>query len=302
MLADERVDVVHLTTPNHLHHPQVKAVLAAGKHVVCEKPLAMTSAESAELLRLAESSGVVHCTNYNLRFYPLSHEARARVASGRDRPCLERARHVRPGLAAPADRLELAARPRARRLAARRRRHRHALVRPDGLDHRPPRRRRLRRPLHRARGAARSDRPSRDLRGRRRRRAGRSPDVDRGHRPRAAALRGRHPGAGDDLAGERRAEEPPHLGARRLRGRAGLEHGAARGALARSQGHPERDPPAGPRAHVRPAARGLSRPATPRGSPTRSSSSTARCTAPSRPAGCPRSPTSRRSRTGTKRS
>ena len=51
MLADERVDVVHLTTPNHLHHPQVKAVLAAGKHVVCEKPLAMTSAESAELLR-----------------------------------------------------------------------------------------------------------------------------------------------------------------------------------------------------------------------------------------------------------
>ena len=82
MLADERVDVVHLTTPNHLHHPQVKAVLAAGKHVVCEKPLAMTSAESAELLRLAESSGVVHCTNYNLRFYPLSHEARARVAGG----------------------------------------------------------------------------------------------------------------------------------------------------------------------------------------------------------------------------
>ena len=54
MLADERVEVVHLTTPNHLHYPQVKAVLAAGKHVVCEKPLALTSEESGELLRLAE--------------------------------------------------------------------------------------------------------------------------------------------------------------------------------------------------------------------------------------------------------
>jgi hypothetical protein len=46
MLADDRVQVVHLTTPNHLHYPQVKAVLAAGKHVVCEKPLALTSEES----------------------------------------------------------------------------------------------------------------------------------------------------------------------------------------------------------------------------------------------------------------
>jgi predicted dehydrogenase len=82
MLEDERVRVVHLTTPNHLHHPQVKAVLAAGKHVVCEKPLALTSAESSELLRLAEESGLVHCTNYNIRFYPLLHEARQRVLDG----------------------------------------------------------------------------------------------------------------------------------------------------------------------------------------------------------------------------
>ena len=82
MLDDDRVRVVHLTTPNHLHHPQVKAVLAAGKHVVCEKPLALTSAESSELLRLAEESGLVHCTNYNIRFYPLLHEARQRVLDG----------------------------------------------------------------------------------------------------------------------------------------------------------------------------------------------------------------------------
>jgi predicted dehydrogenase len=82
MLEDDRVRVVHLTTPNHLHYPQVKDVLAAGKHVVCEKPLALTSAESGELLRLAEASGLVHCTNYNIRFYPLLHEARRRVLDG----------------------------------------------------------------------------------------------------------------------------------------------------------------------------------------------------------------------------
>ena len=82
LLADPKVDVVHVTTPNHLHHGQVRDALAAGKHVVCEKPLATTSAESAELLELAQKSGLVHCTNFNLRFYPIAHQARALVASG----------------------------------------------------------------------------------------------------------------------------------------------------------------------------------------------------------------------------
>jgi predicted dehydrogenase len=82
LLANESVDVVHLTTPNHLHYEQVKQALAAGKHVVCEKPLATTAAESAELLELAERSGLVHCTNFNIRFYPMVQEARARVHAG----------------------------------------------------------------------------------------------------------------------------------------------------------------------------------------------------------------------------
>jgi predicted dehydrogenase len=82
LLADDRVDVVHVTTPNHLHHPQVKQALAAGKHVVCEKPLALTSAESRELLELAETAGVVHCTNFMARFYPLAQQARALVRDG----------------------------------------------------------------------------------------------------------------------------------------------------------------------------------------------------------------------------
>ena len=80
-LADPAVDVVHLTSPNHLHYPQVKQALAAGKHVVCEKPLALDSTQSAELLELAERSGLVHCTNFNIRFYPQCQEARDRVGA-----------------------------------------------------------------------------------------------------------------------------------------------------------------------------------------------------------------------------
>jgi predicted dehydrogenase len=82
MLADDRVDVVHITSPNHLHHTHAKAALAAGKHVVCEKPLAMTSAESAELVRLAESSGLINAVNFNIRFYPLCQHLHEMVREG----------------------------------------------------------------------------------------------------------------------------------------------------------------------------------------------------------------------------
>ena len=82
-LADPAVDVVHLAVPNHLHAPYAKAALAAGKHVLCEKPLAMTSGESAELASLARGSGRVAAVNYNLRFYPLVYEARELLRAGR---------------------------------------------------------------------------------------------------------------------------------------------------------------------------------------------------------------------------
>jgi len=82
LLTDPNVTVVHLCTPNHLHYPQAKAALLAGKHVVCEKPLAMTPAESAELVALAQEKGVFTAVNYNLRFYPLVQEARMRIAAG----------------------------------------------------------------------------------------------------------------------------------------------------------------------------------------------------------------------------
>src|SRR4051794_9674744 len=82
MLADDRVDVVHLATPNHLHDGQVRAALAAGKHVVCEKPLAMTSAQTTELLALAQASGLVHAVNFNQRFYPKNLHAREFIEQG----------------------------------------------------------------------------------------------------------------------------------------------------------------------------------------------------------------------------
>jgi len=82
ILADPAVDVVHVTSPNHLHVPQASAILAAGKHVVCEKPLAMTAAESAALVERAEASGLVNAVNFNIRFYPLHQHVREVIAAG----------------------------------------------------------------------------------------------------------------------------------------------------------------------------------------------------------------------------
>ena len=60
ILDDAAVDVVHVTSPNHLHVPQARAILDAGKHVVCEKPLALTAAESAALV--ADAAGPASST------------------------------------------------------------------------------------------------------------------------------------------------------------------------------------------------------------------------------------------------
>lgn len=76
LLADEAIDVVHNCTPNHLHFEVNRDILAAGKHVISEKPLAMTSDESHELVRLAKESGVVHAIDFNYRYMPLVQQAR----------------------------------------------------------------------------------------------------------------------------------------------------------------------------------------------------------------------------------
>lgn len=82
VLADADVNSVHLTTPNRLHFEQAAACIAAGKHVMCEKPLAMNARDSAELVRLAENSGVACGVNYNIRYYPLCLEAADRARNG----------------------------------------------------------------------------------------------------------------------------------------------------------------------------------------------------------------------------
>jgi predicted dehydrogenase len=82
MLADPDIDIVHLATPNLLHHPHAKAALLAGKHVVCEKPLAMNAVQSAELVKLAAEMGKVNAINFNIRMYPMVQHARSLVQSG----------------------------------------------------------------------------------------------------------------------------------------------------------------------------------------------------------------------------
>ena len=82
LLADDSVDVVHVTSPNDLHVEQALAALEAGKHVVCEKPLAMTAAESARLVETAARTGLVNATNFNIRYYPLNQHAHEVVTGG----------------------------------------------------------------------------------------------------------------------------------------------------------------------------------------------------------------------------
>jgi len=82
LVEDPSIDVIHVASPNNQHYEQVKAALEAGKHVMAEKPLTTTVPEAAELLELARSKGVVHGVNFNIRFYPMMLDLKARIAAG----------------------------------------------------------------------------------------------------------------------------------------------------------------------------------------------------------------------------
>ena len=83
LVADPYVTSVHISSPNHCHFEQVRKCLEHGKHVLCEKPLAMNSVESKRLVELAsQTPDVVTGVNYNLRFSPLCMEARERITTG----------------------------------------------------------------------------------------------------------------------------------------------------------------------------------------------------------------------------
>jgi predicted dehydrogenase len=82
LLADPAVVAVHVCTPNVLHFPIAKAALLAGKHVLCEKPLATSIAQARELVELARSRKLRNCTFHNLRFYPMIQQARRMCEAG----------------------------------------------------------------------------------------------------------------------------------------------------------------------------------------------------------------------------
>ncbi len=71
MLKQDDIDVVHICTPNFLHYSQAKAVLEAEKHVICEKPLAISLQEAEDLVKIAKTTGLVNAVHFNLRYYPM---------------------------------------------------------------------------------------------------------------------------------------------------------------------------------------------------------------------------------------
>jgi len=86
MVRDPGIDVVHICTPNHLHLPLAEAALAAGKHVICEKPLALDASGAQRLVDAASDSGLHAGVPFVYRFYPTVREARERVAGGQTGP------------------------------------------------------------------------------------------------------------------------------------------------------------------------------------------------------------------------
>src|SRR5215475_8078193 len=79
ILDDKSVDAVHVCVPNALHFPIAKDALEAGKHVICEKPLATSVAQAQELVKIAAETKRRNCTFHNLRFYPMVQHMRRMV-------------------------------------------------------------------------------------------------------------------------------------------------------------------------------------------------------------------------------
>ncbi len=82
LIADPDVQVIHNTTPNYLHLPVNMAALAAGKHVISDKPLAMNPEEGRKMRDAAIAAKVAHVVTFNYRGNPLVQQARGMIASG----------------------------------------------------------------------------------------------------------------------------------------------------------------------------------------------------------------------------
>lgn len=82
LLKDDEIRSVHICSPNYLHYEMAKGALEAGKHVICEKPLAISVAQAEELVELAQKTGLVNAVNFNIRYYPLMRQVRTMVEKG----------------------------------------------------------------------------------------------------------------------------------------------------------------------------------------------------------------------------
>src|SRR5713226_6109914 len=82
LLDESAIDAVHVCTPNALHFQMAKTALEAGKHVLCEKPLAISVDEGQQLVDLAKAKGLANCTFHNLRFYPMVQQIRSMRETG----------------------------------------------------------------------------------------------------------------------------------------------------------------------------------------------------------------------------
>lgn len=82
LLADPNIDAVHVLVPNHLHYEVIQAALAAGKHVIAEKPLTTTSEQARKLVALERQTDLATAVNFHYRYFRLVQQAREMVASG----------------------------------------------------------------------------------------------------------------------------------------------------------------------------------------------------------------------------
>ena len=219
LLDDPRVQVVHNATPNYLHYEVNAAAIAKGKHVVSDKPLAMTAAEAKSLLRSGPARRDRPCGDLQLPGQP-DRPARA----DRDRPRRHRHAPLRPrplpaGLADQGHGLFLAPRARQGRRLVRARRHRIALVRPGAARQRPAHHARARGPddVDPETPETEGEGIARSLPGRRRRGDRGGGHHRRGSRVGARPVRQRRQGRVLRRPGVRRAQE--RRAARSLRAR-----------------------------------------------------------------------------------
>ena len=229
--------------PNHLHLPLAEAALAAGKHVICEKPLAVDDRGAEEMVEAAASAGRVTAVPFVYRYYPTVREARERIRTGVTGPVrLIHGGYLQDWLLRPSDdnwRVD----EHARRRVARVRRHRLALVRPGRVRLRAPHHARERPPVHvcpRTRDGGRRDPAVRD-RPRRGRQRGHQPDLRGAQEP---ARRSRSTAPTRRLAFNQ--EEPEELWVGRRENATLIKRDpGALSAAGRAPGDASRRPPAG---------------------------------------------------------